>query len=246
MFWVLCSFTSRFCVTYSSTSVLSASAANFGSVDVKSTSTRRLPCTGATLDPAEERRDQRRFVGALVGLGRLDRLGRRRGAHQVQRALLEVVHHRERRHRRRRRAVELGHRLEVQLLDHRARQVAPLDDPVLRLVVEIRVFVVRVVLLVDPRHHRRSLVFDEQPRLRLVELDVRVALDHHRDRREREDRDRDAAVAIEDREAIQDVDVGVGRVGSAAAPEDRRPSPATWRDAGCYTWARPSDVTGPG
>ena len=49
MFWVPWSLTARFCSTYSSTSVLTASAANVASRAVNEMSTSRLPATGTTV-----------------------------------------------------------------------------------------------------------------------------------------------------------------------------------------------------
>ncbi len=140
MFSLVWSLTCRFWSTYSSISALAACDANFGSTESKDTSTRRLPRTGSTLTRPMNALDQRRFVGRRAGLRRL---GRRRllAPQHREEALPEIFRQRHRRRRRRQRAVELRHLAEVQLGDHAPREVAALENLVLRLVVGLGIFV---------------------------------------------------------------------------------------------------------
>src|SRR5436309_52493 len=70
----------------------------------------------------------------------------------------------------------------------------------------------------------KAPVFDEKPRLSLVQMDGRIALDHHGDRRQHEDGDGDVAIPVDDREAVENVDVVVDREIGGWRP--RRTGPA--------------------
>ena len=63
------------------------------------------------------------------------------------------------------------------------------------------------VVRVQVHDHRGALVFDQQPRLRLVHRDHRVALQHHDDHGQKEARGRHQAVSEHHTEAIHDVRV---------------------------------------
>ena len=164
---------------------------------------------------ADERADQRRFVGRCDGLRRL---GRRRllAPEQREEALPEIFRQRHRRRRRRQRAVELRHLAEVQLGDHALREVAALENLVLRLVVGLGIFV-ELLGASDAGNGRRALVLDQQTSLGAEVLDARIPLNHHRGRRQHEDGDRDPPVAVEHRDAVEQVDVGVRRKACAGA-----------------------------
>jgi hypothetical protein len=91
------------------------------------------------------------------------------------------------------------------------RRVAPAQNLVLRFVVGFGILVKGVGRARQPRQRRRSLVFDEKASLSLVHLDGGIALDHHGDRRQHEDGDGDVTVPVNDREAVQNMDVAVDR-----------------------------------
>jgi hypothetical protein len=168
-------------------------------------------------DAADERANQRRLVGRLV---RLRRLGGcfRRPLDVPDRGRLQIAQRRDRRRRRRFRAVEFRHRLETQAAHDAAGEVAPLQDLVLRLVIRLGVFVVGVRVVLEPGNRGRSLILDEDPPLRDVDLDVAVSLNHHRGRHQDEDRDAEMSVPVKHRQPVEQVDVAFRREMRRARP----------------------------
>ena len=91
----------------------------------------------------------------------------------------------------------------MQLLHDLSDEIAALKDLVLRVVVRLGILVERVLGAGDAGNRRRTLVLDEEPRLRAVQLNRRVALNHDAEAGEDEDRRRDGAIPIEHREAVR-------------------------------------------
>ncbi len=171
-------------------------------------------------DTRDECRHQPGLVRRLVDLRRFLHDFRLTPDHRHQ-ARARRGEQRQRRLRRRGRAVEFRNLIEPDFLDHAAREIASAQNLVLRLEIRFGIFEELFVLSREAWHGRRPFVFDQQAALAAEVLDVRVALNHHRRRRQDEHRDRDAAIAVEHRDAVQNVDVGVGseprRSGSCAA-----------------------------
>ncbi|MSO45410.1 MAG: polysaccharide export protein [Acidobacteria bacterium] len=121
-------------------------------------------------------------------------------------------------------AVKLRDRAELEPFRRESPDVTTLDDLVLGLKVDLRVLVDGFGLH-RARERGRSLGLDQQPHLRLVHLDVRVALDDDRDRGKGEHRERNMPVAVDDRQTVEEMDVAF--YARRRSPRRRRRA-ATW------------------
>ena len=166
-------------------------------------------------------RQKRANHGALGGIA----IGSRQGR-QLRRSLTEwrrdrVLHRRYDAidsRRRRSSAVELRHLAEIESMNDPASELAAGKDPVLRLVVDLRILPVVAADRVDgPGDGRRTLVLqlDHQPGLRAVQGHCRVRPQQHAEHDKQKDADRDVAIFVEDVEVIEDVAAVI--VGQAAA-----------------------------
>ena len=161
------------------------------------------------VNPGNERVHQRRFRSRFSPRPRRRRIVRRR-TNQRGDTGLEAAEQGERRHRRTGGSIELGQRRDAELPDDAAREIAPLEDSVLRLVVQLGIFV--VVVGGHAGNGNRSLVFDEQPRLRAKQVHRAVVLNQDRGGREDEDGGGDAAIPVDHRQAVEDVNFTFGNV----------------------------------
>ena len=95
----------------------------------------------------------------------------------------------------------------MQLLDDPARQIATLENLVLRVVVELWILEVLRLGLRKSGNCGRPFRIDQEAALGLKELEARVPLDQDRRRRQHEYAERDVAIPVDNGEVIEDVNV---------------------------------------